>query len=416
MTDYSAFYNSDAAGMVQRAQPAPSQPAPAPTSFESLDLNERRQAAPHMGGPSAGYQYRIACDRVACGEWEGRVELGIIDGNCMQLVFEDEPPLGIGLETVSAVQLSVFGADAESAETEEPGTPRTPRDDLAGLSDMARQQAARAPRPPPDGAASSLDAAGADALSLGVRLDLELEVPLEPEGLRSGRLLRAYAPLEEAPAMGKLVQSVHAARSGNPAAPPLAFGVPPWAPKCPPALYGGELRRFAELAVVIWTVGTVFWAIWQLYHNSEVVHAALEPFVLFVYYYFDQWLERINAWLHWLTLLFYAWFRPLVIVLTHFASSLAPLLRPLWGVMGAVLPPLVRVLSPLMRHLSRFASVLQRMPCSARLLTLFGQVRRPRQLRSASAPCRLTRACLAGSWAGCCTYRCGCSTSCAWTS
>ena len=130
----------------------------------------------------------------------------------------------------------------------------------------------------------------------------------------------------------------------------------------------------------------------------------------------DQWLERINAWLHWLTLLFYAWFRPLVIVLTHFASSLAPLLRPLWGVMGAVLPPLVRVLSPLMRHLSRFASVLQRMPCSAKLLTLFGQVRRPRQLRSASAPCRLTRACLRGSWGGCCTSRCGCSTSCAWTS
>ena len=117
MTDYSAFYNSDAAGMVQRAQPAAPQPAPAPapTSFESLDLNERRQAAPHMGGPSAGYQYRIACDRVACGEWEGRVELGIIDGNCMQLVFEDEPPLGIGLDHRNiVVEMDPSGAAARS--------------------------------------------------------------------------------------------------------------------------------------------------------------------------------------------------------------------------------------------------------------------------------------------------------------
>lgn len=311
MADYSAFYSAESAQQVTAAAPAPKPPP----DWDELDLDasleppERAQSArapvsSRAAGPSSasqarGYTYRIACDRVCCGEWEGRAELGILDDSYVQLLFEDDSPaIGVGLSSISAVQLSLFGADAEAdhaaATGAEGGPGRTQSDDrLANLSDYARQQAAAAPHPPRDDRDSSL--AGTAAIPMGVRLDIELELPLEPDGPKAGRLLRAYAPLEEAPKLGKLVQAVHAARSAHPSA--LAFGVPSWAHKCPPGVYGGELRRWSELAMVLWTTGTVCWAAWQLYHNSDYVHAALEPFVRFVYFYFDKTLDMIDAYL-----------------------------------------------------------------------------------------------------------------------
>jgi hypothetical protein len=295
-------------------------------------------------------------------------------------VLEDQPPAGVSLDAISAVQLSIVGADAETAlarydsrAAHAPGKAQ-PDDRLAGLSDFARQQAAMAPRPPPedmDSLAAARPAAG--LLRLSVRLDMELELPLEPDGARASRLLRACAPLEEAPAMGRLVQAVHAARSVHPAA--LTFGVPAWADKVPPGVYGGELRRWSELAIVTWTVGTVFWAAWQLYHNSDYVHAAFEPLVRFVYYYCDQTLDMIDDYLRWLTLIFYAWFRPVVIVISSLWSSLRPLFTPFLR----VLPPILKKLAPLIGKIERVAKMV-RAPFATRLNRR--EMERPRRFLS----------------------------------
>jgi hypothetical protein len=390
MTDYSAFYDQQSAGLVQRSTASSTAPAPAsawdeleldapptPTPFDAAParLPAASMAAASAGpGPAVqarGYKFRIACDEVCCGEWKGRAELGVLDDSFVQLVFEnDEPAIGVALDAISAVQLSLEGADAATAATagaaaeRGPGRTHSDADRLAGLSDFARQQAALAPRPPREDSDSS-HAGPALALALRVRLDLELDVPLEPVGsARSGRLLRAFAPLEEAPAMGRLVQAVHAARSAHPAA--LALGVPAWAEKVPPGVYGGELRRLSELAIVLWTTGTVFWAGWQLYHNSDYVHAALEPFVSFVYFYFDKTLDMIDDYLRWLTLLFYAWFRPIAIVISSLWSSLTPMLAPLYNLGARCLPPIVRAITPLMGRIETLVRAVRTNSCPFR--------------------------------------------------
>ena len=205
MGDYSAFYDQQNASLVQRATKASSGSAAASSGWEEMELDlDGAPATPRFDtprgstdpiarasgpGPAAqarGYTFRIACDRVECGEWEGRAELGVLDDSFVQLVLEDHPPIGVSLGAISAVQLSIVGADAETAASPHTRTARKhgkgeSEDRLAGLSDFARQQAAMAPQPPPDDLDSSATAPTA-ALTLSVRLDMELEVPLEPDG------------------------------------------------------------------------------------------------------------------------------------------------------------------------------------------------------------------------------------------
>ena len=339
----------------------------APVSLDDSPGTGRQHAARSavLGG-AGGIQYRIACERVSVGDWVGEAELAVLDGSCLQLLFPNDPPLTLSLHNVTAAQLKILGADTATELLSAPAAGAAKKDDdQPGVSEYVRAQAAPArlrqqEQPSPR-------SAGPPALPISVELLLELEHPLTPEGAAHfGRLLRAEATLGEASKLGQLVQAAHAARASASHLLPLTLGVPAWAPKVPHHLYSDGFRRLAERLWLVWTAGTVFWALWQLYHNVELIHAAFEPMVLFVYARYTSVLDDLNAFLAWMTLVFYAWFRPLTIV----ATSLRPVLQPLYTALSLVSGPILRAAEPLLAALGHVTQALGRIPIPQGLLEL----------------------------------------------
>ena len=59
--------------------------------------------------------------------------------------------------------------------------------------------------------------------------------------------------------------------------------------------------------MVLYSVATVAWALWQLYHNSEALHAVFSPLVDAVYARFEATLAALDAFLDFFTNWFVGW-------------------------------------------------------------------------------------------------------------
>ncbi|MES1910534.1 MAG: hypothetical protein MHM6MM_003112 [Cercozoa sp. M6MM] len=166
--------------------------------------------------------------------------------------------------------------------------------------------------------------AGLDAAQPHTRLLLELRRPLCSD---LGTLLLCELPTDSASETAFFTQWLLEA------APKCEIGLPGWAKFVPSTLYWYRLRRGIDWLTVVWTVVSMGWALWQLYHHFDLFHhilldlaARLRPLLDVVNRYLGTFISTADAFLH---------------VATRQWNNL---LRPIWslvsGVIGGALMPL----------------------------------------------------------------------------
>ena len=111
------------------------------------------------------------------------------------------------------------------------------------------------------------------------------------------------------------------------------------------------------------------WALWQLYHNSEALHAVFSPLVDAVYARFEATLAALDAFLDFFTNWFYTLFRPLALICTALS-------RPLQAIGFRAFQPLLAAATNLGRPLLGLAHKLGAGPL-AKLSGLAAELSRP---------------------------------------
>eukprot|EP00794_Sanderia_malayensis_P011956 gene11956-13193_t len=116
-------------------------------------------------------------------------------------------------------------------------------------------------------------------------------------------------------------------------------GLPEWVNYIPYRWYSASTRRTIEYLLILYTLLSLLWAMWQLYRHVDFIQAYLKPIVKFIEYYFSV----LKVWFQWLDDLFdvvsdYWWnyFKPFLML---FAAALSPLLqvfKPLRGVVNLI--------------------------------------------------------------------------------
>jgi hypothetical protein len=105
-------------------------------------------------------------------------------------------------------------------------------------------------------------------------LELAQDLGVEPF---NGRMLALELRVQDAALVAALVEQLAATVPG------LQIGIPSWAQQAPVWAYSASLRQAVAVGMVLYSVATVAWALWQLYHNSEALHAVFSPLVDAVY-------------------------------------------------------------------------------------------------------------------------------------
>lgn len=127
--------------------------------------------------------------------------------------------------------------------------------------------------------------------------------------------------------------------------PPLTFleGLPFWASFIPWWAYSRKLRKTIQVALFIYTIFSVVWALWQLYRHVEVIRITLQPLVdlLEVYlkgimdeldFYFEIITRLWTKFLSPLNILRHLFLVPLLNILIQTCTPLANISANLWNV------------------------------------------------------------------------------------
>ena len=159
-----------------------------------------------------------------------------------------------------------------------------------------------------------------------LQLTLELRSALGVNSL-DGRRIVAHGALADGGNFEALVEKLDASGVGR--------SLPKWAEYVPQRWYSRELRLGVTAGIGIYTLGSVFWAIWQLYNNSTLLQRVAGPGVRQLR---RRWAARFSVAvrladraLHVGTGLVWPLWLLLARVLQPFRYALAPLAYPLYS-------------------------------------------------------------------------------------
>lgn len=80
-------------------------------------------------------------------------------------------------------------------------------------------------------------------------------------------------------------------------------GLPYWVPYIPWKVYSKKFRIFLQWLIVVYSVFSVIWAVWQLYKHVNVIRVVVEPIILALKYYLSGIMEAFDSMLalftHW---------------------------------------------------------------------------------------------------------------------
>lgn len=164
-----------------------------------------------------------------------------------------------------------------------------------------------------------------------LQLTLELGRPLGPPPLDGQRLV-AHGALADAAAFEALQMQL--GRGG------AQLRLPDWAAYIPQRLYSARLRRWGEVSMGLYTLGSVLWAGWQLYNNSALLRQAVEPAVrqlrlrLAVLVRLADRLFRLGSGVVW----------PIWLLLAHLLRPVSAALLPCGRLLGGLGAALARAL------------------------------------------------------------------------
>ena len=164
-------------------------------------------------------------------------------------------------------------------------------------------------------------------------------------------MVKAVIPLEHVTDIQSMLQSVKLARTQEiqkvkelkkngklpktvETPPKICEGLPEWVNYIPYQWYSSGFRITLEYILVIYTIISLLWAIWQLYKHVDFIRAYLKPVIEFIEYYFFI----IKDWFYWLD--------RVIIAASHYWWSY---LKPSLMLIFAALAPLAQVFKPLRR-------------------------------------------------------------------
>ena len=139
----------------------------------------------------------------------------------------------------------------------------------------------------------------------------------------------------------------------------LREGLPDWTPYIPHRIYTPFVRKGIELAITIYTICSILWALWQLYRHVDFIRAYVQPLIDALKYHvelLDKWTQILNALFEEMTKQWLAYIKPGCVILSSFASPLVAVgeqmwlvVSGLWSVVAVVFQPLYVVFGPLFK-------------------------------------------------------------------
>eukprot|EP00111_Clytia_hemisphaerica_P025029 TCONS_00073704-protein len=134
-------------------------------------------------------------------------------------------------------------------------------------------------------------------------------------------------------------------------------GLPEWVNYIPAKWYSSTIRQVFEYLIIIYTLLTLSWAIWQLYKHVGFIRKFLRPVLEILEFY----LEMLRGWFRWLDLVtdvitdyWWMYMKPVILLATPLYTALAMLFKPLRNVANVV----TMVTTPVMSCLRLMASAL----------------------------------------------------------
>ncbi|XP_062520775.1 uncharacterized protein LOC134195714 [Corticium candelabrum] len=123
-------------------------------------------------------------------------------------------------------------------------------------------------------------------------------------------------------------------------------GLPGWVSFLPCWMYSRNLRFAIERLIIVYTILSVAWAVWQLYIHVSIIKAALQPVVELLNMYLESIVLFLDHVLHRWTDLWLYYCQPLVVIWASFIG-------PVWKTLRLVSRPLMRATKPIIESLQR---------------------------------------------------------------
>jgi hypothetical protein len=121
-------------------------------------------------------------------------------------------------------------------------------------------------------------------------------------------------------------------------------GLPSWVSMIPYWMYSRNVRFAVERLIIIYTILSVAWAIWQLYVHIPLIKAALQPIVEILNMYLQSVMLFFDFILHRWTNLWLYYCQPLVVIWASFIGPVSKAIRYLsMPVMRAAKPVIISV-------------------------------------------------------------------------
>ena len=116
-------------------------------------------------------------------------------------------------------------------------------------------------------------------------------------------------------------------------------GLPEWVNYIPYRWYSANLRRIIEYVLVLYTILSLLWAVWQLYRHVNFIQEYLKPIVIFIEHYFSilkSWFQYLDSLFTVLSHYWWNYIKPLFMILVAAFSPLFQIFRPLKGIINII--------------------------------------------------------------------------------
>lgn len=123
-------------------------------------------------------------------------------------------------------------------------------------------------------------------------------------------------------------------------------GLPGWVSILPYWMYSHNVRIGIERLILLYTIFSVAWAVWQLYIHVALIKAALEPIVVLLDMYLESVMKFIDQILHRWTDLWLYYCQPLVVIWASFIG-------PVWKAFRLVSAPVLRATKPIIVNIQK---------------------------------------------------------------
>lgn len=116
-------------------------------------------------------------------------------------------------------------------------------------------------------------------------------------------------------------------------------GLPEWVNYIPAKWYSSTIRQVLEYLLMMYTLLTLMWAIWQLYKHVHFIRRFLRPVLDLVEFYLDilrYWFRWLDEFADIVTNYWWLYMKPVYLLAAPLYAALAQLFKPLRNIAGVI--------------------------------------------------------------------------------